>query len=94
MNEELNLCLASLLKMHFDNFQETEIYFTKNNFFGNIFRFQEMHYYFTSNFAFSFSFFLLKLIEPHMHSNSVQESERRNGDRGTKLHILGFPIQI
>ena len=57
MNEELNLCLASLLKMHFDNFQEREIYFTKNNFFGNIFRFQEMHYYFTSNFAFSFSFF-------------------------------------
>ena len=56
MNEELNLCLASLLKMHFDNFQEREIYFTKNNFFGNIFRFQEMHYYFTSNFAFSFSF--------------------------------------
>ena len=52
MNEELNLCLASLLKMHFDNFQEREIYFTKNNFFGNIFRFQEMHYYFTSNFAF------------------------------------------
>ena len=29
-----------------------------------------------------------------MHSNSVQESERRNGDRGTKLHILGFSIQI
>ena len=61
MNEELNLCLASLLKMHFDNFQEREIYFTKNNFFGNIFRFQEMHYYFTSNFAFSFSFFFFFL---------------------------------
>ena len=29
-----------------------------------------------------------------MHSNSVQERERINGDRGTKLHILGFSIQI
>ena len=74
----------------FYNFQESKIYFTKNNLFINIFRFHEMPYYFISNFAFSFSFFLLKLIEPHMHSNSVQERERINGDKRNKTPYSRF----
>lgn len=89
MNEELNLCLVSQLKMHFTIFKKVKFILQKIIylliFLGSmkciIFSFLILHSHFH---------FLLKLIGAHMHSNSVEERERIDGERETKFHILGF----